>query len=75
MKEKKGKDKRGLVVVALDYSKAYDSIGRKGLVETMIKYKLNPFIINVIVKLYGDDETLMRIGGKEERVKVSSGIR
>ena len=73
LREKKGK--RGLVVMALDYSKAYDSIERKGLVETMIKYKLNPFIIDVIVKLYEDDETLMRIGGKEERVKVTSGIR
>ena len=51
----------GLIVIALDYSKAYDSIGRRGLVETMMRYKLNPFIIDVIVKLYENDETIMRI--------------
>ena len=70
---KKGRVK--MVVMALDFSKAFDSVDRKKLVETMISYKINPLVINLIAKLYSGDETILTIGGKEVRLKLNAGIR
>ena len=67
--------KTKMVVVALDFSKAFDSIDRKKLLETMIELKINPYVINLITKLYDGDETMIKVGGREERVKISTGIK
>ena len=64
-----------MVVVALDFSKAFDSIDRKKILETMIDLKINPYVINLITKLYDGDETIIEIGGREEKVRISTGIK
>ncbi|CAL4072299.1 unnamed protein product, partial [Meganyctiphanes norvegica] len=77
-KRRRFKDKltnvdRGLVVVALDYSKAYDSVNRKSLIETLIKYKIDPKVIDLIYKIYRNDTTLIKF--MEEEIEITSGIR
>ena len=64
-----------MVVMALDFRKAFDIVDRKGLVETMVRFKINPLIINLIAKLYSGDETVIKIGGKEVKFQLRAGIR
>ena len=42
---------KNLVVVAIDFQKAFDSIDRGKLVEVMVKYKISPELINMMVKV------------------------
>ena len=57
--KKKGKRNRGkkLVLIALDFKKAFDSVNRKGLIKTMIKYRINPEVIDLVAKIYESDST------------------
>ena len=66
---------KNLVIVALDFKKAFDSIDRKRMIETLIKYRIHPHIINIIARIYNKDETMVSMGEKEERMKVTSGIK
>ena len=66
---------RQLVIVALDFKKAYDSIDRGRLIETLVKFRIHPQVINLIAKVYSGDETVVGLGGREEGIKVTSGIR
>ena len=59
----------------MDFKKAYDSIDRGKLVETLVRFKIHPKIIDLMVRVYSGDETIMRLRGKEEEVRVTSGIR
>ena len=52
-----------LIIVALDFKKAYDSIDRGRLIATLVKYKIHPHAINLIVKVYSGDETVVGLGG------------
>ena len=45
----KGEKAVKMVVIALDFSKAFDSVDRKKMVETMVRYKVNPHVINLVV--------------------------
>ena len=76
-KEKKTKKKKEnkVILIALDFKKAFDSVNRKGLIETMIKYKINPYVIDLIAKLYLNDTTTICMAGREEEISISSGIR
>ena len=67
--------KEGLVVVALDFRKAYDSVNRKSLIETLRKYKIDAKIINLIAKIYTNDTTSINMMGEERNIEISSGIR
>ena len=69
------KRKKVLVVTSIDYSKAYDSIDRRKMIETMIEYKIHPYIIDTVANLYQDDYTTINIGEKEKRINISSGIK
>ena len=64
-----------LVLVALDFKKAYDSIDRGKLIETLVKFKINPLIINLVAKVYSGDTTIIRAGGKKAEIRVTSGIK
>ena len=64
-----------LIVVALDFKKAYDSIDGKKFIELLGKYKINPYFIDIIAKVYSGDETIVKMGEREERIKVTSGVR
>ena len=58
----------------IDFSKAYDSIDRKKMIETMIEYNVNIRIIEMIVQMYSQDRTIIKLGNME-KIKVTSGIR
>ena len=64
-----------LVLVALDFKKAYDSIDRGKLIETLVKFKINPLIINLVAKVYSGDTTIIRAEGKKAEIRVTSGIK
>ena len=66
--EKSYKQNKPLVVISIDFSKAYDSIDRRKMIETMIEYKIHPNIIDIISKVYQDDFTKIVIGDKEEKM-------
>ena len=50
------------------------SIGKK-MIETMIKYKIHPNIIDIVSKVYKDDFTKIEIGDLEENIDITSGIK
>ena len=41
----------------LDFKKAYHSVDRTELIKVLIKYKINPKIIELIVQIYAADRT------------------
>merc|ERR1712179_872930 len=59
----------------IDFKKAYDSVNRGKLIEVLIKYKVNPKIIDLIVELYAKDETTLNLGKMKETIEVTCGIR
>ena len=59
----------------IDFKKAYDSINRNKLIEVLIKYKINPYIINMIIKMYEGDYTTIKLGKMRKTIEVTSGIR
>ena len=56
--------------MSLDFRKAYDSINRQMLVETLKKYKIDPRIIDLTVGVYSKDSTWLSILGEEREVAV-----
>ena len=64
-----------LVVIAIDFRKAYDSIDRGRLLEALVRYRINPGLIDLVAKVYSGDEIVIRWGDREERIRVTSGIR
>ena len=70
------KRKKPLYVVAIDYSKAFDSVKRKELIEAIKTYRTHPDIINAVANIYMNDFTSVRLNGQtEEKITVISGIR
>ena len=68
--------KKSLIVTAIDYSKAFDSIDRSSMIEAMKNYKLCPEIINNIAEIYNDDITQVEWRkGINEPFKITNGIR
>ena len=74
-KTKKEDENRQLIITALDFKKAFDSVKREELVETLKKYKIDPKIIDIVAKIYTNDETIIKMGDREERIKIGSGIK
>ena len=72
---RKEKENGKLFVIALDFKKAYDSVDRKKLIETLIKYKISPKIIDMIANIYTNDETEIKMGDREEKIEINSGIK
>ena len=73
--EKAKRNRQKLIVTAIDYSKAYDSIDREKMIKALIEYKLHPNIIDRIAKLYDGDYTNMIVGEEEIKMKITSGIK
>ena len=59
----------------IDFSKAYDSIDRRKMIETMKEYNINIRIIEMIVQMYSQDSTTIKLGNMREKIEVTSGIR
>ena len=71
----KRKDDDRIILVALDFKKAFDSIDRKRMIEVLIKYKIHPYIIDLIAKVYSNEKTIVKTGKKEEQIRVTAGIK
>ena len=61
--------------MALDFKKAFDNVKRKELIETLKKYKIDPKIIDIVAKIYTNDEIIIKMGEREENIKIGSGIK
>ena len=53
---------KSLYFAFIDFKKAYDSIDRRRLIEVLIKFKINPQIIDLIVQMYEGDSTIIQLG-------------
>ena len=67
--------KEQLIVIALDFKKAFDSIDRRKLIDILKEYMVNPHIVNLIAKIYSNDRTIVTIGDIEEEMDINSGIK
>ena len=67
--------RRPLIVTCLDYSKAFDSIKREKLIETLIHYKVHYKIIEVVANIYKDDYTEIQFGDIRKKIEITTGIR
>ena len=75
-KENAFKTKTQLIVIAVDYQKAYDSINRIKIVEVLKYYKVESKIIDTIVEIYKKDKTEMIIRKDLKcNFEIKSGIR
>ena len=64
-----------LFVIALDFKKAFDSVNRIKLIETLIEYRIHPKIVDLIARLYSEDRTELTLGDIKREVCVNSGIK
>ena len=65
-----------MVVVAVDFKKAYDSIKRETILEVLKEYRVEGRVVEVFKKVYSEDKTRITIGEETEvEVEVESGIR
>ena len=72
--ESKRKEHRALLFTFIDFKKAYDSVDKGKLIEVLIKYKVNPKIIELIVQLYAADETTITLGRMKETMRLLMGL-
>merc|ERR1711888_21710 len=73
--QKRGDRGKNLYFAFIDFKKAYDSIDRKKLIEVLIDFKINPNIIELIVQMYKNDHTIIKLGNMEQKTEVTGGIR
>jgi hypothetical protein len=68
--------KKSMVVVAVDFAKAFDSVDRKQLVLALKRYKCDPRLIDLIVELYSGDKTELYLNNnKVGEIEINNGIR
>ena len=68
--------KQTLFVIAIDFQKAFYSINRSRLIETMMKFKIDSNVIEIIANIYSHDSTELFINNnKQAEIEVTSGIR
>ena len=73
--ESKSNKYKSLYFAFIDFKKAYDSIDRKRLIEVLVRFKINPQIINLIVQMYEGDSTIIKLGRMRKKIEVTGGIR
>ena len=70
------KNKKELIISGIDFAKAFDSIKRNKIVETMKEFKIDERIINTVVEIYREDIVALNIGSEtKEEITATSGIR
>ena len=70
------KRKKPLIVVSVDYSKAFDSIDRAKMIEVLMKYKVHPKMIDSVAAIYTGDKTSICLNSKTRaEIQITSGIR
>ena len=65
------KTKKSLLYAFIDVKKAYDSIHRGKLIEIMIKFKVNPQIIDLIVHMYEKGKTTIHLEKLKETIEMT----
>ena len=73
--ESQSRKHKSLYFAFIDFKKAYDSINRKRLIEVLVKFKINPQIIDLIVQMYEGDSTIIQLGRMRKKIEVTGGIR
>ena len=68
-------NKKPLIIIAIDYTKAFDSIKREEMINGLIEYEIHPYIIDIFAKLYNNDYTNIEYKDKTEKITISNGIR
>ena len=63
---------KALIVIAIDFTKAFDSIKREKMIEVMKKYKIHWQIIDAVANIYSGDST--EINFWEERSSTSNTV-
>ena len=68
--------KQTLFVIAIDFQKAFDSTDRNRLIETMMKFKIDSNVIEIIANIYSHDCTgLFLNNNKQAEIEITSEIR
>ena len=74
--EYSNKKKIPLILTFIDYKKAFDSVNRNKLLDMLIKYKIHPSIIDIIINIYNGDKTNLKKGEREtNEIEITSGIK
>ena len=60
-----GREKKPLILISVDYTKAFDSIKREKMIESLIKYKIHPYVIDKFVQIYKQDFKYIEHKGKK----------
>ena len=69
-------DRKKLVVVAIDFQKAFDSVDRSALIQALIDCRCDGQLIDIMVDIYNGDWTdIHRNGRSLGSMEVTSGIR
>ena len=70
------RNNKQLILTAIDFSKAFDSIKRSALINSLKEYNVHPDIIAAIFNIYdGDNTDIFFNKEKVTNVKITSGIR
>ena len=65
-----------VIITAIDFKKAYDSIKRESFVEILKEYRVQEEVIDIVVSIYRDDVTKIKLGDdKYVEIEVENGIR
>ncbi|MEL6606438.1 MAG: reverse transcriptase family protein, partial [Cyanobacteria bacterium J06614_10] len=68
--------KKELYVISVDLQKAFDSIQRSKLIETLMELNIDPNIIQIVSEIYTNDKTNLYLNNQlQTTVDVTSGIR
>ena len=73
--DKAQRKKEQLIVITLDFKKAFDSIDRNNMIEALKEQMINPYIIDLVAKIYSDDSTVVTYGEIEEEMDINSGVK
>ena len=68
--------KKELIVVSVDFQKAFDSVSRSELIKALMSVKIDALLINIVAQIYTKDKTNLYIENKmQTQIEVTSGIR
>lgn len=68
--------KKPLIVTSIDFQKAFDSIKRHKLIESLIYFRVHPLIIDLIAKVCTEDKTYLQLNEEvRSEMAVTSGIK
>ena len=70
------KGKRELIITAIDFAKAFDSVKRDTIIDTLKWYKVDERVIETVAEIYTNDMVHLVLGDNiEENIVAKSGIR